>query len=144
MSRNCSGRNCWKHSYSTQLRPADGGIVLWNNWSLFTLPKSVWDWSMHGEMEGPNKPQFVWLNWHGVEIGNIQTNIFLCYSVDPFSFLVIFFCNSYLKIIRKLPPQYCLQEKMERDYSLWIKIINFIGIFIQGRKQRNNRRLMVT
>lgn len=64
--------------------------------------------------------------------------------LDLFSFLAIFFCNPYLKISRKLPPQYCLQKKMERDYSLWINITNFIGIFIQWRKQRNNRRLVVT
>lgn len=53
---------------------------------------------------------------------------------DPFPFLVIFFCNPNFKISRKLPSQQCLQAKMERAYSLWMKIMKFIGIFIQCRK----------
>lgn len=35
---------------------------LWNNGSLFGLPRSMGDAYMQAGVEGPNEPLFVWLN----------------------------------------------------------------------------------
>ena len=88
VSRNCSGRNCWEHLlahiWDLQMQRRD----LWNNWSLFTLPRSWGELEHTSEMEAPNEPPFVWLNWQGVGIGSRWEHIFQFYS--PWSVSLLF------------------------------------------------------
>lgn len=95
----------------------------------------LWVTSMPEEREGPRKISLFGSIDTGLGLAiDEHTHFPLLFSLIHFSFLQYFSVILILKWAESYRLSGVCKVKMGRGYSLWIKIMNFMGIFIQFRK----------